>query len=98
MDDVENTNSSGLFSFLYEVTPLNPLIQPVNDDEVFPVYVIISSLIFKIPYVSGNPIVPVGDLVRSTFIVVSLKSASDPRITELTKLVFSFNLIYLSIF
>ena len=36
-DDVENTNSSGLFSFLYEVTPLKPLIHPVNDDEVFPV-------------------------------------------------------------
>ena len=71
-DDVENTNSSGLFSFLYEVTPLKPLIQPVKDDEVFPVYVIISSLIFKMPYVSGNPIVPVGDLVRSTLIVVSL--------------------------
>ena len=37
--------------------PLNPRIQPVNDVEVFPVYVMISLSIFKRPYVSGNPVV-----------------------------------------
>ena len=37
LKDDENTNCSGLFSVLYEVTPLNPLIHPVNDEEVFPV-------------------------------------------------------------
>jgi len=43
------TSSPGLESELYEVTPLNPLIQPVKEDIVFPVYVITSSPIFRSP-------------------------------------------------
>ena len=78
--------------------PENPLTHPVNDDEVFPVYVIISSLIFKIPYVSGNPFVPDGDCTKSTEIVVSNSVISELKMTDPTRFVVSFNLIYVSIF
>ena len=49
-----NTSSSGFISPLYDSTPLNPLIHPVNEKSVFPVYVMISFPIFKRPYESGN--------------------------------------------
>ena len=47
--DVENIRSSGTSGFLNEVIPLNPRIHPVKLLVVIPVYVIISSLIFKRP-------------------------------------------------
>ena len=48
--DVElKTSSPGLESDLYEVTPLNPLIHPVKEDNVFPVYVITSLPSFRSP-------------------------------------------------
>ena len=37
--------------------PLKPRTHPVNDVDVIPVYVIISSSIFRSPYSDGNPFV-----------------------------------------
>ena len=49
-DSVSSNTTSSLFSsLLYEVIPTNPLIHPVNEKVVFPVYVIISSSICRSP-------------------------------------------------
>ena len=63
---MEKVNCSGLFSVTYVVIPQKPLIHPVNDENVFPVYVIISSSICNNPYESGNPSVPVSEEDKST--------------------------------
>ena len=93
-----NTTSSLLISLLYEVIPTNPLIHPVKEKSVFPVYVINSSLICKRPYESGNPWDPVGDSPGSILIVVASKSRSPLKVTVSDRFVVSSNLIYLSIF
>ena len=46
---VENTKDSGSVGDFKLSTPQNPLIHPVNDVDVIPVYVIISSSIFNSP-------------------------------------------------
>ena len=48
---------SGLVALSRESTPLNPRIHPVNEVVPIPVYVMISSSIFKRPYLSGQPFV-----------------------------------------
>ena len=70
----------------------------MNVDFVFPVYVIISLLIFKRPYESGNPSVPVGFLERSILMTFSneLRTVLNP--TDVDKFVVSSILTYLSIF
>ena len=95
---MSNTSSSGLDGEVYEVIPLNPLMQPVNADLVLPVYVIISSSIFKRPYESGNPSVPVGNLPRSILIVLSYALITVPNPTCDVRLVVSSIFTYLSIF
>ena len=47
--DVENTNDSGLVGDFKLSTPQKPLTHPVNDVDVIPVYVMISSSIFSNP-------------------------------------------------
>ena len=46
---VSNTKVSLLALDSYEVTPLNPLLHPVKDESVLPVYVMISSSILNNP-------------------------------------------------
>ena len=75
--------------------PQKPLTHPVNDVEVFPVYVIISLSIFRRPYESGNPFVPFGN--ASTVIVLSYAVTSALRTASSFNPVCSLSLIYLSI-
>ena len=49
--------NSGFPSVSIADIPLNPRTHPVNDVDVFPVYVIISLSIFSNPYLSGKPVV-----------------------------------------
>ena len=93
-----NTSSSEFISPLYDSMPLNPLIHPVNEKSVFPVYVMISSPIFKRPYESGNWFVPVYDSVASTVMTVSSKSIPDANFAEYDRFVMLSSLTYLSIF
>ena len=59
---------------------------------------IISSSIFKRPYESGNPSVPVGNLPRSILIVLSYALITVPNPTCVVRLVVSSIFTYLSIF
>ena len=71
-------SSSGFLGSLYEVIPEKPLTQFVKETSVFPLYVIISSSIFRRPYSFGNP------SVESTKIVSSPKSTSPSSKVMLT--------------
>ena len=78
---VDAKDRSSEFVSEYPNTPLNPLIQSLNDVSVFDLYNIISLLMFMIPYLSGNP------TVLSTKIVVSKKSTSKTIVVVFDKLV-----------
>ena len=93
-----NTSVSGLVCCLREDTPLKPRIHPVNELSVFPVYVIISSLIFRIPYESGNPFVPFCDCDTLTEIVLSRGDNAVFSTTDSERLVLFSSLIYWWIF
>ena len=95
---LEKTNWSGWFGETCELIPLNPLIHPVKELKVFPVYVITSSLIFNNPYFSGNPFVPVGVEDILTKIVSSIEEISLNKIPDSAWEVISSILIYLSMF
>ena len=73
---------------LYPVTPLNPRTQPVNELVVIPVYVMISSPIFKRPYSEGKPFVddtpiPVSEDVISAVNIVEPVITSGTRLSTL---------------
>ena len=73
------TSSPGFESDLYDVIPLKPLIHPVKEVSVLPVYEITSSPIFNRPYEFGKNSVPLGDSPISTLIVVANSSMSPIR-------------------
>ena len=70
---------------LYPEIPLKPRIHPVKDVDVIPVYDIISSSIFKIPYSDGKPLV-LGTEITVSSIETSDKILVDPVTTSGTKL------------
>ena len=71
---MENSKFSGSLKDSRLSIPLNPLIHPSNEVDVFEVYVIISSFIFKSPYESGQP------EVDATRIDVSKVKISEDRV------------------
>ena len=79
----------------YVVIPLNPLVHPVNVLVVTPVYVIISSSIFKRPYSCGNPLVLGETVIVSVVESIPDATVATPATTSFVKLSI---LIYLSIF
>ena len=53
--DFVKVRYSGAFVFWLFSIPLKPRVQPINEVEPIPVYVIISSSIFSNPYWDGHP-------------------------------------------
>ena len=72
--------------------PLKPLIHPVKVFCVFPVYEIISSLIFNRPYFAGHPD------VSPTLMVVSSKSILEVTVVNPTMDEYVPTFVYWSIF
>ena len=64
-------------SDLYDVIPLNPLVQLVKEVFVFPSYKIISESILIIPFVSGNPYVDATLITSSVKSTLSVKKVDD---------------------
>ncbi len=63
---VSNTTFSLFNEFFKFEIPLNPLLHPINEFVVIPVYVIISLFILSNPYFAGHPAVDSTGIVSSS--------------------------------
>ena len=77
-----NVKNSGLPTDLISDIPLKPRTHPKNDVSVLLVYVIISSLIFKSPYFSGNPSVVLTLIISSYAKISFVKVIGDIGLVE----------------